>query len=128
MSLKLPQENIVRFIDVGQKEYVYYIFTEMIHGTTLHDHYIYQRNIFTELETRNIFQQICEAVNYLHQRGIVHRDIKSEVRCPPYFFLRAKYQRKRPYMMKLNRSFCIDFFRYVLIECHGDRRLQGQVD
>ncbi|KAG0343290.1 hypothetical protein BG000_000009 [Podila horticola] len=71
-------ENIVRFIDVGQKQNQYYIFTEMIHGTTLHDHYIYQRNIFTELETRNIFQQICEAVNYLHQHGIVHRDIKSE--------------------------------------------------
>ncbi|KAG0040892.1 calcium calmodulin-dependent protein kinase type 1G [Podila clonocystis] len=74
----MHHENIVHFIDVAQIEYEYYIFTEMIHGTTLHDHYIYQRNIFTELETRNIFQQICEAVNYLHQRGIVHRDIKSE--------------------------------------------------
>ncbi|KAG0088629.1 Ribosomal protein S6 kinase alpha-5 [Podila epicladia] len=74
----MQHENIVRFIDVAQEQYDYYIFTEMIHGTTLHDHYIYQRNIFTELETRNIFQQICEAVNYLHHRGIVHRDIKSE--------------------------------------------------
>ncbi|KAG0347380.1 Checkpoint kinase 2 [Podila humilis] len=74
----LSHDNIVRFIDYAQVQYKYYIFTEMIHGLTLHEHYGMQNNIFTEVETRVIFQQICEAVGYLHQHGIVHRDIKSE--------------------------------------------------
>ncbi|KAF9425596.1 hypothetical protein BGZ94_007391, partial [Podila epigama] len=70
--------NIVRFIDVAVDKYHCYIFTEYIPGTTLHMYYIDQNNYITELESRQIFQQICDAVDYLHRQDIVHRDIKSE--------------------------------------------------
>ncbi|KAF9435600.1 hypothetical protein BGZ76_005910 [Entomortierella beljakovae] len=35
-------------------------------------------NYFSEVDARSIFQQLCEAINYLHEHNIVHRDIKSE--------------------------------------------------
>ncbi|KFH65879.1 CAMK protein kinase [Podila verticillata NRRL 6337] len=74
----MDHKNIVRFIDVAEAPYKFYIFTEMIHGTTLQKYTAGNNDYHSELEARHIFEQICQAVNYLHQQGIVHRDIKSE--------------------------------------------------
>ncbi|KAF9551465.1 hypothetical protein EC957_008134 [Mortierella hygrophila] len=74
----LSHENIVKFVDVCTVGPKTYIFTELIEGVTLHTYYAQQREVITESEARYIFRQICDAVNYLHMRKVVHRDIKSE--------------------------------------------------
>ncbi|KAF9158380.1 Checkpoint kinase 2, partial [Mortierella sp. AD010] len=73
----LKHDNIVLFKDVSQQKFKTYIFTEFVDGITLHEYY---RNChyFSELDARHIFQQVCEAIQYLHGNNIVHRDIKSE--------------------------------------------------
>ncbi|KAI1320525.1 hypothetical protein EDD11_000487 [Mortierella claussenii] len=75
---RLNHNNILRFVDVSQVNYKTYIFTEYIHGVTLHDYYHKNNNYLSELEAREIFKQVCEAIRYLHGMEIVHRDIKSE--------------------------------------------------
>lgn len=40
--------------------------------------YLTEKGRIPEEETRRIFGQICLAVNYLHEKGIVHRDLKLE--------------------------------------------------
>lgn len=55
------------------------MFTELIEGVTLHKYYSKCSPFMTELDARHIFKQVCDAVNYLHMKNVVHRDIKSEV-------------------------------------------------
>ncbi|KAI9441332.1 hypothetical protein H4582DRAFT_1931867 [Lactarius indigo] len=40
--------------------------------------YLTEKGRISEQETRRIFGQLCLAVNYLHEKGIVHRDLKLE--------------------------------------------------
>ena len=40
--------------------------------------YIIEKGILTEDESRNIYQQIIDAIYYIHQMGICHRDLKPE--------------------------------------------------
>lgn len=37
---------------------------------------IVKRKTFTEADAATITRQLCEALAYLHERGIVHRDLK----------------------------------------------------
>ncbi|KAF8947448.1 Checkpoint kinase 2, partial [Haplosporangium gracile] len=74
----LSHENIVKFVDVRTIGPKTYMFTELIEGVTLHKFYLQHDDLLTECDARHIFKQTCDAVNYLHMRNIVHRDIKSE--------------------------------------------------
>jgi PAS domain-containing protein/tRNA A-37 threonylcarbamoyl transferase component Bud32 len=75
---KHPHPCIVRMMDYFEDDEYYYI-QQAIHGygMDLFD-YIEYNQTMSEVEIKHIFHQVALAVNHLHQRGIVHRDIKDE--------------------------------------------------
>lgn len=73
----LNDENIVSIIDVGEENDVYYIVNEFIEGMTLKE-YISTCSPLEVEEVVNITIQILNGLNHAHQKGVVHKDIKSQ--------------------------------------------------
>jgi tRNA A-37 threonylcarbamoyl transferase component Bud32 len=71
---KLNHSNIVRVFDFGQAGGFYYFLMEYVDGVTLHT-LIQQKAIHAE-EAHRLVIEICHALQYAHDEGIVHRDIK----------------------------------------------------
>jgi tRNA A-37 threonylcarbamoyl transferase component Bud32 len=71
---KLNHSNIVRVFDFGQAGGFYYFLMEYVDGVTLRT-LIHQKPIQME-EAQRIVVEICHALQYAHDEGIVHRDIK----------------------------------------------------
>ena len=73
--------NIIKLYDIYEDmEYIYLIMEECTGGEffdTLAKK-AQMRKMYTEKDAAKIFQQILEAVNYLHAHGVCHRDIKPE--------------------------------------------------
>jgi serine/threonine protein kinase len=71
----LSHPNIARILDGGTTaDGVPYFVMELVEGQRL-DGYCDRRKLATT-ERLNLFLQICSAVQYAHQRLIIHRDIK----------------------------------------------------
>jgi tRNA A-37 threonylcarbamoyl transferase component Bud32 len=71
---RLNHSNIVGIYDFGQTGGYYYFLMEFVDGVSLYD-LIKGREVTTE-ETKRIVVEICHALQYAHDEGIVHRDIK----------------------------------------------------
>ncbi|KAL6984994.1 CBL-interacting serine/threonine-protein kinase 21 [Sarracenia purpurea var. burkii] len=73
----LHHPNIVRIHEViGTKTKVYLVM-EYVSGGQLSDKMSYVHRL-NEKEARKHFQQLIEAVDYCHCRGVYHRDLKSQ--------------------------------------------------
>jgi non-specific serine/threonine protein kinase/serine/threonine-protein kinase len=71
----LDHPNIARLLDGGKTEDgLPYLVMDYIEGLSLPD-YCDQNRLNTE-ERLRLFQQLCDAVQYAHQRLVIHRDIK----------------------------------------------------
>ncbi len=79
--LKLCQghPNIVGLKDVFTDQLHVYIVMELMIGGELLER-LKQKHSFTEAEASTIFRQLVSAVSYMHQKNVVHRDLKPEVR------------------------------------------------
>ena len=73
---KLNHPNIVSVHDSGESDGLYYFVMEHVDGTNLR-HLIESKELLPE-QAIKIIPQICEALQYAHDEGIVHRDIKPE--------------------------------------------------
>lgn len=69
--------NIVQLLEVVETEHRYYLVTELAAGGDLMDYICYRRKL-GEVEVRKFIRQTVSAVHYLHQGGILHRDLKVE--------------------------------------------------
>ncbi|XP_014771299.1 ribosomal protein S6 kinase alpha-5 [Octopus bimaculoides] len=69
--------NIVKLIDVFHDELHTYIVMELLSGGELLNR-IQKKKSFTETEASRIMRMLVEAVDYMHQKGVVHRDLKPE--------------------------------------------------
>ena len=71
----LDHPNIARLLDGGTTEDgIPYLVMELIEGTRV-DEYCNQHPL-SVTERLEIFRQVCSAVQYAHQRLVIHRDIK----------------------------------------------------
>ncbi|KAI4380550.1 hypothetical protein MLD38_006727 [Melastoma candidum] len=73
----LHHPNIVRIHEVIGTKSKIYIVMEYVSGGLLSDKLAYS-NRFGEREARKLFQQLIDAVDYCHARGVYHRDLKPE--------------------------------------------------
>lgn len=74
---KAEHPNIVTIFEIFQDQSNYYVVQELMQGGNLKEQ-ISNQGMFSEAKVINIVRQLCEALKYLHQHNIVHRDIKSE--------------------------------------------------
>ena len=72
---KMSHPNIVTIYDVGSEGSTQYIAMEYLQGQTL-ESMIKRKVNFNFKIVANIIYQICCALQYAHEQGIVHRDIK----------------------------------------------------
>ncbi len=72
---KLTHPNIITIFDVGREEDLTYIVMQYIEGPSL-QRLIAQGEKFTVPEVTKLMEQVCSGLDFAHQHGIVHRDIK----------------------------------------------------
>ncbi|MEQ8790531.1 MAG: serine/threonine-protein kinase [Pirellulaceae bacterium] len=73
---RLSHPNIVAVHDFGQTEGLFYFIMEFIDGANLRQ--AIQAGRIQPEEALAIVPQICDALQYAHDEGIVHRDVKPE--------------------------------------------------
>src|SRR3712207_4528778 len=73
---RLSHPNIVAVHDFGQGGGQYYLLMEYVDGTNLRS--LMGAGRLPPAEALAIVPQLCDALQYAHDEGIVHRDIKPE--------------------------------------------------
>jgi len=76
-AASLKHQNIVQVSNLGAFQNRPYMVTELVKGKTLRDA-LSLRGKFSFLEACDIMYQLCSAVYYAHQHGVIHRDIKPQ--------------------------------------------------
>lgn len=80
---KLDSQNIVKIYDIGKQpdgDYeLNYIVMEFVEGENLGDVFPGAPKSKAEIEARlSVFDQVLEAIDYAHGKGVVHRDLKPD--------------------------------------------------
>lgn len=73
-ALKHP--NIIPIYDEGEIDNIHYIAMEYLYGVDFHD-YIHQNGALDETRFKEIFIQLADALQYLENHKLTHRDVKS---------------------------------------------------
>ncbi|KAG9456009.1 hypothetical protein H6P81_000517 [Aristolochia fimbriata] len=73
----LRHPNIVRIYEVIATKTKIFMIMEYVSGGQLSDKMSYTKRL-SEAEARRYFQQLIDAVEYCHGRGVFHRDLKPE--------------------------------------------------
>jgi calcium-dependent protein kinase len=73
---QVKHKNVVRLVDLMQDERFIHIIMEKCQGGDLFDKIIKDGITFSEKMVSQIIRNILDAVDYLHERNICHRDLK----------------------------------------------------
>lgn len=71
----LTHPNIVVVYDAGEEDGLYYITMEMVEGKSLQS-MLDAHQAFPLPRTLRIMEQTCSALQFAHERNVVHRDVK----------------------------------------------------
>ena len=74
-SAQLRHPNIVVIHDVGHQQGIYFIVMELLEGRTLKQ-IIEEEGALSVERANRIVEQLAAALDYAHQQGLVHRDVK----------------------------------------------------
>ncbi|CAL4989476.1 unnamed protein product [Urochloa decumbens] len=77
MLREVDHPNIVRFIGSGTKPPQFYIITERMSRGSLFDFLHNEHNVLDLPTTLKYALDVCRGMSYLHQKDIIHRDLKS---------------------------------------------------
>lgn len=72
----LHHPNVATLYDYREQDDDLFIFMELVDGQSLDD--LVARRAFTVDESLSVFSSICEAIAYIHDNGVIHRDIKAQ--------------------------------------------------
>jgi tRNA A-37 threonylcarbamoyl transferase component Bud32 len=72
----LRHTNIVQVIDFGEANGLYFMVMELITGLDL-EQFLHQRGMLNLAEALPILRDVANALDYAHQQGLVHRDVKT---------------------------------------------------
>jgi Protein kinase domain len=72
----LQHPRLITVHDFGERDGLYYLMTEYVDGMNLRQ--LMDMGQLSPLEALRITPQICEALQFAHDHGVVHRDIKPE--------------------------------------------------
>ncbi|KAA0189662.1 Calcium/calmodulin-dependent protein kinase type IV [Fasciolopsis buskii] len=78
--LKLQHENIVRLKEVFETDVSIYVVMEHVNGEELFKR-LADLPFYTEQIVAHYFRQITNGIRYLHEYGIVHRNLKASLYC-----------------------------------------------
>lgn len=74
---RLKHKNIVELLDVFEDRTHVYLVMELVTGGELFDR-IVEKGSYTEKDASKLIRQVLEAVDFMHDKGVVHRDLKPE--------------------------------------------------
>jgi tRNA A-37 threonylcarbamoyl transferase component Bud32 len=73
---KISHANIVAIHDFGESDGLFYFVMEFVDGVNLRQ--LLKAGRLKPVDALRIVSQVCDALQYAHEEGIVHRDIKPE--------------------------------------------------
>jgi serine/threonine-protein kinase len=73
----LEHANIVRFLEAGNENGVYFYAMEYVEGQSL-DEAIHEKGKLPWKDVLDIGIQVCHALKHVHDHGVIHRDIKPQ--------------------------------------------------
>lgn len=76
-AASLNHQNIVKVVNVGTYNGLPYMVNEFVNGQNLRQ-VLDVRGKFSFMEACDIMYQLCSAVLYAHNHGVIHRDIKPQ--------------------------------------------------
>ncbi|XP_052860145.1 calcium/calmodulin-dependent protein kinase type 1 [Anopheles cruzii] len=74
---RFAHPNIVQLLETFEDKSKVYLIMELVTGGELFDR-IVEKGSYTERDASNLIRQVLEAVDYMHEQGVVHRDLKPE--------------------------------------------------
>lgn len=117
---KLQDRRIPEFLGVINQRFFYGFILEWKPGVTVKDMLFKHQHVFSKEEFYSIGMQLIDIVKYLHENGIVHRDIRipnvliESDRVYLIDFGLARYADSCHYKYDLDYSYLGDFFLYLL--------------
>ncbi|PIP82825.1 MAG: hypothetical protein CO113_04705 [Elusimicrobia bacterium CG_4_9_14_3_um_filter_62_55] len=72
---KLRHRGIVAINGIEEDDGEVYLVFEYVEGRTLHEALV-ERGRLSLIEARDLFREVCEALEFAHAKGVVHRDLK----------------------------------------------------